>query len=334
MQDKLRQLIYVPQHQQSSIVLPPEDEEDDIAQKPFLTEADLPLFTNNNTSASSSTSCSSSTSSSSEPPETSISAEGVEAAAAAQSSPSQVISADSPQQAQHERALAQHELQTHAEAKARAQATAQGTPPYPDWGSTPIDAAPVSTLGLATAEGRAPAVDCDQPLDHPSLGQGLRPQDWQAANVVPEGLVLQPCAGEIGAPLLQTPTQLPTFALDTVLWPNQIMMLRQAPHLASSTFGSDITNASLQGLYGRPFLGSYIFASKGSNVRINVNFILVVTAISQSRLLWRDKTCLAYADSSWAGKNKPSIDEAIDNFSLTRGIRQINHMIIDFLCLW
>ncbi|KAL0052243.1 hypothetical protein WJX82_010539 [Trebouxia sp. C0006] len=35
-----------------------------------------------------------------------------------------------------------------------------------------------------------------------------------------------PVAGEIGAPLLQTPTQLPVFAVDSVLWPNQIMMLR------------------------------------------------------------------------------------------------------------
>ncbi|KAA6425875.1 MAG: hypothetical protein FRX49_04250 [Trebouxia sp. A1-2] len=35
-----------------------------------------------------------------------------------------------------------------------------------------------------------------------------------------------PVVGEIGAPLLQTPTQLPVFAVDSVLWPNQIMMLR------------------------------------------------------------------------------------------------------------
>ena len=224
MQNELKELIYVPHNQQSSIVLPPEDDEEDTPQKPFLTEADLPFF--NSTSSASTPSSSFST----EPPESSASsAEGVSAAsepAAAQSSPSQVISADSPQQAQHERAMAQRELLTHSETKAQAQATAQGTPPHPDWGSTPTDASPVSSLGLATAAGSATALESDQPLDHPSLGEGLSPQDWQAANVVPEGLVLQPCAGEIGAPLLQTPTQLPTFALDAVLWPNQIMMLR------------------------------------------------------------------------------------------------------------
>lgn len=57
-------------------------------------------------------------------------------------------------------------------------------------------------------------------------GPGLLAQDWQAANAVPEGLVLQPSGVEIGARLLQTPTQLPVFAVDSVLWPNQIMMLR------------------------------------------------------------------------------------------------------------
>lgn len=107
-----------------------------------------------------------------------------------------------------------------------AQAIAKDAAPQPDWASTPTDAQPVSNLGSATAAGQATAVDSKHPEDESSSG-ALRPKDWHATTVVPEGLVLQPKAGAIGAPLLQTPTQLPVFALDAVLWPNQIMMLRQ-----------------------------------------------------------------------------------------------------------
>ena len=236
LQEKLKKHIYEPKDQQSSIVLPTDEEE--APQQAFLTDADLPFFTNKaSTSPSSSSSTSSSlspssltTSSSSPSLDTSIRPQDGEVASqpsVPQSTPSQVSSSDSPQQAQHERAEAQQDLLKHAEAKMNAQALAQETPPPPDWGSIPTDAPPVSNLGSATAAGQAAAVNSDQTENESSSGGGLRPKDWHAAVVVPEGLVLQPKAGAIGAPLLQTPTQLPVFALDALLWPNQIMMLRQ-----------------------------------------------------------------------------------------------------------
>ena len=231
-QDKLKQHIYEPKDQQSSIVLPVDEE--DVPKQAFLTEADLPFFTNkpptptSSLSSSSSSLSSSSTNLSSSP---SLPDDQDDQAASQlsvpQSTPSQVSTLDSPQQVQHERAEAQQELLKHAEAKVNAQAIAQQTPPQPDWGSTPTDASPVSNLGSATAAGQAAAVDSDQTENESSSGGGLRPKDWHTAVVVPEGLVLQPKPGAIGAPLLQTPTQLPVFALDALLWPNQIMMLRQ-----------------------------------------------------------------------------------------------------------
>lgn len=236
LQDKLKKHIYEPKDQQSSIVLPIDQEE--APQQAFLTEADLPFFTNKPSAVPSSPSSSSSSLSSSSLTTSSASSflntstppqdgEATSQPSLAQSSPSQVSTSDSPQQAQHERAEAQQELLKHAEAKVTAQAIAQESPPQPDWGATPTDAPPVSNLGSATAAGQAAAVDSDQTGNESSSGRGLRPKDWHAAVVVPEGLVLQPKAGAIGAPLLQTPTQLPVFALDALLWPNQIMMLRQ-----------------------------------------------------------------------------------------------------------
>ena len=238
LQDSLKTHIYEPKDQQSSIVLPVDEEE--APQQAFLTEADLPFFANRPSAAPSSpfSSSSSSLPSSSSSTDSSSSSfldtstppqDGVTTSqpSVPQLSPSQVLASDSPRQAQHERAEAQQELLKHAEAKVTAQAIAQETPPQPDWGATPTDAPPVSSLGSATAAGQAAAVNPDQTGNESSSGGGLRPKDWHAALVVPEGLVLQPKAGAIGAPLLQTPTQLPVFALDALLWPNQIMMLRQ-----------------------------------------------------------------------------------------------------------
>ena len=165
-------------------------------------------------------------------------------AAAVQISPSQAVSAESPQQVVQDQATAEQQLHAHQQAKA----DAQGAMPPPDWQSTPTDAAPVSSMGSLTAAGGRVGTG----LLETALGQtdmapgltkialkagqsqraeappdvGLQAQHWQAARVVPDGLVLQPAVGEIGAPLLQTPTQLPVFGLDSVLWPNQIMMLR------------------------------------------------------------------------------------------------------------
>ena len=245
LQDKLKRHIYEPKDQQSSIVLP--TDEDDTPKQAFLTEADLPFFTNkastptSSPSSSSSSLCSSSTTSSSSPSlDASTTPQNDQAASQAsvpRSTPSQVSNSDSPQQTQHERAEAQQELLKHAEAKANAQAIAQESPPQPDWGSTPTDAPPVSNLGSVTAAGQAAAVNSDQTETESFSGGGLRPKDWHAAVVGPEGLVLQPKAGAIGAPLLQTPTQLPVFALDALLWPNQIMMLRQVVLRSANMFG-------------------------------------------------------------------------------------------------
>ena len=234
-QDKLKKHICEPQDQQSSIV-PPVDQ-DETPQQAFLTEADLPFLTNQPpplsrsppSSTSSSPPAPQTTSPSSLPFDSSATAQTDEATSqpsVLQSNPSFLSTSDSPQQAQHEHAEAQQVLLQHANTKVNAQAIAQDTPPQPDWASTPTDASPVSKLGSATAAGQATAVDSKHPADQ-SSSSALRPKDWHAATVVPEGLVLQPKAGAIGAPLLQTPTQLPVFALDAVLWPNQIMILRQ-----------------------------------------------------------------------------------------------------------
>lgn len=234
LQEKLKKHICEPKDQQSSIV-PPTDE-DDTPQQAFLTEADLPFLTNQPPLSSLSPPSTSSSPPAAQPTlpsslslDPSTTAQIDEAASqpsVPQSTPSFLSTSDSPQQAQHEHAEAQQVLLQHAQTKVKAQAVAQETPPQPDWASTPTDAQPVSNLGSATAAGQAKAVDSRHPEDQSSSG-ALRPKDWHAAIVVPEGLVLQPKAGAIGAPLLQTPTQLPVFALDAVLWPNQIMMLRQ-----------------------------------------------------------------------------------------------------------
>lgn len=252
LQENMKKHIYEPTDQQSSIVLPLDEEE--APQQAFLTEADLPFLTNKSSAPPSSPSSSSSSLSSSSSSTSSSSldtapqdGEAVSQPSVLQGTPSQVFTLDSPRQAQHERAEAQQELLKHAEAKVNAQAKAEETPPQPDWGSTPIDAAPVSNLGSATAAGQAAAVDSDQIENESSSGGGSRPRDWHAAHVVPEGLVLQPKVGAIGAPLLQTPTQLPVFALDALLWPNQIMMLRRVNALASSAVIFTIKSANRTG---------------------------------------------------------------------------------------
>lgn len=97
------------------------------------------------------------------------------------------------------------------------------------------DAAPVSSLGSATAD---------------SLSSS---QDWVPARVALPGMMLVPscsiqedtapseqdssASGQVAAPVqqepavsslvpIQTDTQLPIFAIDSVLWPNQLMILR------------------------------------------------------------------------------------------------------------
>ena len=243
LQSTLKQQIYVPRDQESSIA-PPSDE--DTPTSPLLTEADLIHFGIKHTSASSSsqdsTSGSSSPSSSLSPslpsaplpPTTADAAESAQLdssicsqtaalSVTVQTSTSQAVSAATPQQAAQEQAAVLKQVQAHAEAKVQAQAQAQGKLPPSDRRTTPADAAPVSTLGLMAAAGTQQGRDSQ--LESAS-GPGLLAQDWQAANAVPEGLVLQPSGVEIGARLLQTPTQLPVFAVDSVLWPNQIMMLR------------------------------------------------------------------------------------------------------------
>jgi len=235
--------VYVPQEQQSSIA-PPSQE--DPFSTPLLTEADLAQFTTKpelTTPSPSQSPLSDSPSppvtpaSSSAPenqdlvqsPQQDSSADAQAAslvdsqAAAVQTSTSLAVSADSPHQMSEDQANAQQQVLAHAEAKVQAQVQAQGTSPAPDWQSAPSDSDPVSTFGTITAAGSQTALD---PVSQLSGDNVLKSQDWQAACVVPEGLVLQPVAGEVGAPLLQTPTQLPVFAVDSVLWPNQIMMLR------------------------------------------------------------------------------------------------------------
>lgn len=238
-QNNLKQHVYVPQDQHSSIAPPPQEDTDST---PLLTEADLAQFTTrpNLTDLSqlgspSSLSASPANSPAVEPPQTAQSPPAAaptdaqaaslaqSAQGAVQTSTSQAISLDSPQQMAEDQANAQQQIHAHAEAKAQAQAQAQGNPPSPDWQAAPTDAEPVSTLGTLTAAGsqagRGSVIES-------STDSVLRSQDWQAASVVPAGLVLQPVVGQIGAPLLQTPTQLPVFAVDSVLWPNQLMMLR------------------------------------------------------------------------------------------------------------
>ena len=227
--------MYVPQEQQSSIA-PPSQE--DTLTTPLLTEADLAQFTTKSklTTPSPPQSPLSDSSSPSVTPASSPALKNQELAqspqqessadaqpAAVQTSTSLAVSADSPPQMTEDQTSAQQQALAHAEAKVQAQAQAQGTSPAPDWQSAPTDADPVSTFGTITAAGSQTALD---PVSQLSGDNALKSQHWQAACVVPEGLVLQPVAGQIGAPLLQTPTQLPVFAVDSVLWPNQIMMLR------------------------------------------------------------------------------------------------------------
>ncbi len=242
MQNNLKRHVYVPQEQQSSIA-PPSQE--DTLTTPLLTEADLAQFTTKpklTTPSPCQSPLSDSSSPSVTPPSSSAlknqdlaqspqpdspdaqAASLVDAqTAAVQTSTSLAVSADSPHQMTEDQANAQQQALAHAEAKVQAQGQAQGTSPAPDWQSAPTDADPVSTFGTITAAGSQQALD---PVSQLSGDNVLKSQHWQAARVVPEGLVLQPVAGEIGAPLLQTPTQLPVFAVDSVLWPNQIMMLR------------------------------------------------------------------------------------------------------------
>jgi len=235
--------VYMPQEQQSSIA--PPSQEDPFTTS-LLTEADLAQFTTKpklTTPSPSQSPLSDSSSPSVTPasspalenqhlaqssqPDSSADAQAASLvnaqAAAVQTSTSLAVSADSPNQVTQDQANAQQQTLAHAEAKVQAQAQAQGTLPAPDWQSAPSDSDPVSTFGTITAAGSQTALD---PVSQLSDDKVLKSQDWQAARVVPEGLVLQPVAGEIGAPLLQTPTQLPVFAVDSVLWPNQIMMLR------------------------------------------------------------------------------------------------------------
>ena len=242
--------MYVPQEQQSSIA-PPSQE--DAFTSPLLTEADLAQFTTKPKHAipSPSQSLLSDSPSPYKPPPSSpalnnqdlaqspqqdSSADARAAslidaqAAAVQTSSSLAVSADFSHQMTEDQASAQHQVLAHAEAKVQAQAQAQGTSPAPDWQSAPTDADPVTTFGTITAAGSQTALD---PVSQLSGDNVVKSQQWQAACVVPEGLVLQPVAGQIGSPLLQTPTQLPVFAVDSVLWPNQIMMLRWCPALLS-----------------------------------------------------------------------------------------------------
>lgn len=243
LQNNLKQHVYVPQDQHSSIAPPPQEDTDST---PLLTEADLAQFTTRPSltdlsqlgsppSNPSSGSVSPANPSAVELPQTAQSpaaAAPTDAQAASlaqppegavQTSTSQAVSIDSPQQMAEDQANAQQQIHAHAEAKAQAQAQAEGKPPSPDWQAAPTDAEPVSSLGTLTAAGSQAGTGS---IIESSTDSVLRSQDWQAASVVPAGLVLQPVAGQIGAPLLQTPTQLPVFAVDSVLWPNQLMMLR------------------------------------------------------------------------------------------------------------
>lgn len=227
LQEKLRRHIYEPHDQQSSLMLSAEEE--DAPHQPFLTELDLPFFDKESSPPASSSSLPSSLSSASPSALSTLSSAttlGDETGSwpsPVQNTPPQDTTSTSPQQAQHD------ELASYAEAQARTQSTSPSAQPQSSWDSTPpADADPGSNLGSATAAGRdAPAVDSDQAEGLLYSGDSLVAQHWHAANVVPEGLVVQPQLGHVGAALLQTPTQLPVFALDALLWPNQIMMLRQ-----------------------------------------------------------------------------------------------------------
>ncbi|KAL3142141.1 hypothetical protein ABBQ32_004758 [Trebouxia sp. C0010 RCD-2024] len=222
-QEKLRRHIYEPHDQQSSLVLSAEEE--DAAQQPFLTELDLPFFNQEPSPPASSTSLPSSSLSSALPTTSSSASSattlGDDAVSGPfQNTPPQETASKSPQQAQH------GALASHAEAQARTQSTPPSAQPQPSWGSSPpADANPGSNLWSATAAGRD--VDSDQAEGLLYSDDSSVAQHWHAANVVPEGLELQPQLRHVGAALLQTPTQLPVFALDALLWPNQIMMLRQ-----------------------------------------------------------------------------------------------------------
>ncbi|DBA87767.1 TPA: hypothetical protein ACH3X1_004768 [Trebouxia sp. C0004] len=240
--NKLKQHVYVPQDQQSTLAPPSQG---DTSTTPLLTQADLAHFTTKPklTTPSPSQSPLSDASSPSVTTASSLAFNNQDLAqspqpdspdapaaslvdaqtAAVQVGTSLAVSADSPHQMTEDQTIAQQQALAHAEAKVQVQAQAQGTSPAPDWQSAPTDADPVSTFGTITAAGSQQALS---PVSQLSGDQVLKSQDWQAASVVPEGLVLQPVAGEIGARLLQTPTQLPVFAMDSVLWPNQIMMLR------------------------------------------------------------------------------------------------------------
>ena len=118
------------------------------------------------------------------------------------------------------------------------------------------DAAPVSSLGAATAAGSQPPPASSQPTADFA-------QDWKPAQVTPAGLmsVISPsqqtqaamghsaeatgsdatetlqaaAAKESEYTSVQTDGQLPLFALQSVLWPNQLMMLRCSALLCTST---------------------------------------------------------------------------------------------------
>ena len=108
-------------------------------------------------------------------------------------------------------------LQAYALASTQAQSQAQGSRPQTGGQSARTDAAPVTSLGCVAAAGSAQGGG--------GGGDALFSQDWHPANVVLKGLVQQPVAGEVGAPLLQSPTQLPVFEVDSVLWPNQVLTI-------------------------------------------------------------------------------------------------------------
>ena len=235
MQSTLKQHVYVPREQQSSIAPPPDQ---DLPFHPHLTQADLAQYTTKSSSAAPSPespppsnflspSASASSLNTLEAAESLLSASSADAQAAAEAAAiqttttHQAVSADSPQEAAQDQVKAESIVQYHAEAKVQAQAQAQGTMPRPDWSSIPTDAEPITTLGSIAAAGSQQGTDPQQ-----SAFSALLSQDWQAARVVPQGFVLQPVAGEIGAPLLQKPSELAVFGIDSVLWPNQLMMLR------------------------------------------------------------------------------------------------------------
>lgn len=229
MQERLKGQIYEPQEQQSSLVLPRDEEA--TPQNPFLTERDLPFFTKEpspqaspSSLPSSSLPSAQSTSLSPGSAATSLDDEPASWPSTLQNTLSQGIASDSPQQAQHE---PQREVTRHAGANAGTQAPPPGAQPQADWASTPTEADPISNLGSPTSAGSAPAVGSEQPESQSYSSESLGGLHWHAANVVPEGLMLQPQLGQVGLPLLQTPSQLPVFALDALLWPNQMMMLRQ-----------------------------------------------------------------------------------------------------------